>query len=159
MGLFTEFQPKPPNHQENMIAQLFRAHGRFCASYQWEVIFALSILTILMITVDKSTTTPPPPVRHRNCQGWRDSCEGLEAEYVAVDVILMTVVRLSAVLYSCYQFSYLSKFGSRNILGESTHTKHASSAAFINIHLLAKSRYGHCSLNNHQSTATVCLFS
>lgn len=100
-----------------MTAQLFRAHGKFCASHPWEVIVALLTLTACMLTVDRSKS-PVPASRLRNCQGWRESCEGLEAEYVAVDTILMTVIRCSAVLYSYYQFIYLNKFGSKYILSK-----------------------------------------
>lgn len=56
--------------------------------------------------------------RARQCQGWRDSCDGFETEYNAADVILMTIVRCSAVLYSYYQFLNLHKCGSKYILGE-----------------------------------------
>lgn len=100
-----------------MTAQLFRAHGKFCASHPWEVIVALLTLTACMLTVDRSKS-PVPPSRLHNCQGWRESCEGLEAEYVAVDTILMTVIRCSAILYSYYQFLYLNKFGSKYILSK-----------------------------------------
>lgn len=103
-------------YYSKMTAQLFRAHGKFCASHPWEVIVALLTLTACMLTVDRSKQ--PASTRLRNCQGWRESCDGLEAEYVAVDTILMTVVRCSAILYSYYQFLYLNKFGSKYILGE-----------------------------------------
>lgn len=99
-----------------MTAQLFRAHGKFCASHPWEVIVALLTLTACMLTVERNKV--PVPSRLRNCQGWRDSCEGLEAEYVAVDTIIMTVIRCSAILYSYYQFLNLNKFGSKNILSK-----------------------------------------
>lgn len=99
-----------------MTAQLFRAHGKFCASHPWEVIVALLTLTACMLTVERNKSSTPP--RLRNCQGWRESCEGLEAEYVAVDTIIMTVIRCSAILYSYYQFLYLNKFGSKYILSE-----------------------------------------
>lgn len=97
-----------------MTSQLFRAHGKFCASHPWEVIVALLTLTACMLTVDHSKT--PTPSRLRNCQGWREKCDGLEAEYIAVDTILMTVIRCSAILYSYYQFLNLNKFGSKYIL-------------------------------------------
>lgn len=112
------------NHSvQNMVGRLFRAHGEFCASHPWEVIVALLTLTACMLTVDKSTAAEPTPptsssARHRHCQGWRESCDGFEAEYNALDVILMTIVRCSAVLYSYYQFLNLHKFGSKYILGE-----------------------------------------
>lgn len=106
-----------------MVGRLFRAHGEFCASHPWEVIVALLTLTACMLTVDKNTAAEPTTptsssARHRHCQGWRESCDGFEAEYNALDVILMTIVRCSAVLYSYYQFLNLHKFGSKYILGE-----------------------------------------
>lgn len=106
-----------------MIAgRLFRAHGKFCASHPWEVIVALLTLTACMLTVDKGSSDPITPnsssTRHRQCQGWRDSCNGFEAEYNAADVILMTIVRSSAILYSYYQFCNLQKLGSKYILGK-----------------------------------------
>lgn len=69
----------------------------------------------------------PPPVvgggsatssRHRPCHGWSQSCDGLEAEYNAADVILMTIVRCTAVLYCYYQFCSLHRMGSKYVLGE-----------------------------------------
>lgn len=121
-----------------MIGRLFRAHGEFCASHPWEVIVALLTVTACMLTVDKQqyiTTTsdagggggsssnsiPPSSTtssRHRPCHGWTQSCEGLEAEYNAADVIVMTIVRCAAVLYCYYQFCSLHKLGSKYILGK-----------------------------------------
>ncbi|KAH8347220.1 hypothetical protein KR059_006805 [Drosophila kikkawai] len=67
---------------------------------------------------------PPPAVggsatssRHRPCHGWSQSCDGLEAEYNAADVILMTIVRCTAVLYCYYQFCSLHRMGSKYVLG------------------------------------------
>lgn len=70
---------------------------------------------------------PPPPIiasvpsatssRHRPCHGWSQSCDGLEAEYNAADVILMTIVRCTAVLYCYYQFCSLHRLGSKYVLG------------------------------------------
>ncbi|XP_037808752.1 3-hydroxy-3-methylglutaryl-coenzyme A reductase [Lucilia sericata] len=116
-----------------MIGRLFRAHGEFCASHPWEVIVALLTVTACMLTVDKQqyiTTTTTSDAgggggggssttssRHRPCHGWTQSCEGLEAEYNAADVIVMTIVRCAAVLYCYYQFCSLHKLGSKYILG------------------------------------------
>lgn len=116
-----------------MIGRLFRAHGEFCASHPWEVIVALLTVTACMLTVDKQqyiTTTSSDAggggggggsgasSRHRPCHGWTQSCEGLEAEYNAADVIVMTIVRCAAVLYCYYQFCSLHKLGSKYILGK-----------------------------------------
>ncbi|EDW83286.1 uncharacterized protein Dwil_GK22403 [Drosophila willistoni] len=65
-------------------------------------------------------TTIPIASGARNrapCHGWSQSCEGLEAEYNAADVILMTVVRCTAVLYCYYQFCSLHRLGSKYVLG------------------------------------------
>lgn len=40
-------------------------------------------------------------------------------EYNAIDVIVMTLIRCIAVLYSYYQFRNLKKLGSKYILGMS----------------------------------------
>ncbi|KAH8417875.1 hypothetical protein KR222_007531 [Zaprionus bogoriensis] len=66
--------------------------------------------------------SPPSPTsatssRHRPCHGWSQSCDGLEAEYNAADVILMTIVRCTAVLYCYYQFCSLHRLGSKYVLG------------------------------------------
>lgn len=105
--------------------RLFRAHGEFCASHPWEVIVALITFTACMFSVDKgsSKTTNDPlmtsgPTVKPLCHGWRDSCDGFEAQYIAADVILMTIVRCSAVLYFYYQYCNLTKLGSKYILGE-----------------------------------------
>ncbi|XP_030369760.1 3-hydroxy-3-methylglutaryl-coenzyme A reductase [Scaptodrosophila lebanonensis] len=55
--------------------------------------------------------------RHSRCHGWSQSCDGLEAEYNAADVILMTIVRCTAVLYCYYQFCSLHRLGSKYVLG------------------------------------------
>ena len=105
--------------------RLFRAHGEFCASHPWEVIVALITFTACMFSVDKRSSsgnndpmmTNEPTVKPL-CHGWRESCDGFEAQYIAADVILMTIVRCSAVLYCYYQFCNLHKLGSKYILGE-----------------------------------------
>ncbi|CRL07729.1 CLUMA_CG020683, isoform A [Clunio marinus] len=104
--------------------RLFRAHGEFCASHPWEVIVALITFTACMFSVDKrssSSNSDPllsePSVKPL-CHGWRESCDGFETQYIAADVILMTIVRCSAVLYCYYQFCILHKLGSKYILDE-----------------------------------------
>lgn len=105
--------------------RLFRAHGEFCASHPWEVIVALITFTACMFSVDKGSASsnsdplmPNEPSVKPLCHGWRESCDGFEAQYIAADVILMTIVRCSAVLYCYYQFCNLHKLGSKYILGE-----------------------------------------
>lgn len=115
--------------------RLFRAHGEFCASHPWEVIVALITFTACMLSVDNGKSAGAnsgsnmngvhdtesakiKPMHLRQCHGWRDSCDGFESQYVAADVILMTIVRCSAVLYCYYQFVNLHKLGSKYILGK-----------------------------------------
>lgn len=109
----------------NMVktGRLFHAHGEFCASHPWEVIVALITFTACMFSVDKGSSSsnnndPLLPSAKPLCHGWRESCDGFEAQYNSVDVILMTIVRCSALLYCYYQFCNLNKLGSKYILGE-----------------------------------------
>lgn len=112
------------------VGRLFRAHGEFCASHPWEVIVALVTLTACIITFDKGSADPFQQSSSRSgsgrpCPSWRFSsvspdeafrCE--EVEQNGIDVILMTIVRCSAILYCYYHFCNLQKLGSKYILGE-----------------------------------------
>ncbi|CAH0562564.1 unnamed protein product [Brassicogethes aeneus] len=96
-----------------MTSRVFRAHGEFCATHPWEVIVATLTLTACMFTMDQQhATQQPKPVSSRYCAGCIN-----EAEYNAADVIVMTLIRCLAVLYSYYQFRNLHKLGSKYILG------------------------------------------
>ncbi|XP_058467198.1 3-hydroxy-3-methylglutaryl-coenzyme A reductase [Malaya genurostris] len=110
------------------VGRLFRAHGEFCASHPWEVIVALVTLTACIITFDKGSADPfQQNVRSsagRPCPSWRLGsvgsgsvfrCDDLEQN--GIDVILMTIVRCSAILYCYYHFCNLQKLGSKYILG------------------------------------------
>lgn len=110
------------------VGRLFRAHGEFCASHPWEVIVALVTLTACIITFDKGTSADPfhrSASSSRHCPSWRFSSVGLdegdfhceELEQNGIDVILMTIVRCSAILYCYYHFCNLQKLGSKYILG------------------------------------------
>lgn len=105
-----------------MVSRLFLAHGELCASHPWEVIVATLTLTLCMLTVDRqahANVASPTPTLHvqDHCNAyWRRSCPDGE-EYNAIDVIVMTLIRCVAVLYSYYQFRNLKKLGSKYILG------------------------------------------
>lgn len=71
--------------------------------------------------------------RHRPCHGWSQSCDGLEAEYNAADVILMTIVRCTAVLYCYYQFCSLHRMGSKYVLGECSFSSSSSSGRITSL--------------------------
>lgn len=91
---------------------------------------SLSNAATVAATAAGSADAAPPPIianqasasatssRHRPCHGWSQSCDGLEAEYNAADVILMTIVRCTAVLYCYYQFCSLHRLGSKYVLGK-----------------------------------------
>ncbi|KAF4519164.1 hypothetical protein B566_EDAN008227 [Ephemera danica] len=79
----------------SMVSRVFRVHGSFCASHPWEVIVATLTLTACMLSVE---TRPA-------------------LEYNAADVIVMTLIRCVALLYSYHQFRSLSRMGSKYILG------------------------------------------
>lgn len=99
-----------------MVSRLFLAHGELCASHPWEVIVATLTLTLCMLTVDRQTQASQLHIQD-NCNAyWRKSCHDGE-EYNAIDVIVMTLIRCVAVLYSYYQFRNLKKLGSKYILG------------------------------------------
>ncbi|XP_060537391.1 3-hydroxy-3-methylglutaryl-coenzyme A reductase isoform X2 [Cylas formicarius] len=95
------------------MANLFRAHGEFCATHPWEVIVATVTLTVCMLTLDQQNPVPlSKPSGFKLCTGCIH-----EAEYNAVDLIAMTLVRCVAVLYCYYQFRKLHKLGSKYVLG------------------------------------------
>ncbi|XP_039433134.1 3-hydroxy-3-methylglutaryl-coenzyme A reductase [Culex pipiens pallens] len=111
------------------VGRLFRAHGEFCASHPWEVIVALVTLTACIITFDKGSADPFQSTRSssgggsRPCPTWRFGtvdedfrCDE-QLEQNGIDVILMTIVRCSAILYCYYHFCNLQKLGSKYILG------------------------------------------
>lgn len=100
--------------------RLFREHGDFCASHPWEVIVALLALTICMMTGGFGDQSSGPSESSsatvgQQCRG--SQCDGSGTE--AVDIICMTIIRVSAVLYCYYQFDKFRKIGSKYILGKS----------------------------------------
>ncbi|KAK7865392.1 hypothetical protein R5R35_001876 [Gryllus longicercus] len=111
-----------------MVARVFRAHGELCASHPWEVIVATLTLTACMLTVDQQSQqadrgAPAPHAQHaqhasaqRRCGLSPAACFPIE-EYNAADMIVMTLIRCVAVLYSYYQFCNLHRLGSKYILG------------------------------------------
>jgi hypothetical protein len=55
-------------------------------------------------------------------------------DYNAADVIVMTLIRCVAVLYSYYQFCHLQKLGSKYILGKSVYIVAVDFEMQINIY-------------------------
>jgi hypothetical protein len=71
-------------------------------------------------------------MRHRNLE-LHDSSLFLQ-DYNAADVIVMTLIRCVAVLYSYYQFCHLHKLGSKYILGKSVYIVAVDFEMQINIY-------------------------
>lgn len=97
---------------------LFRAHGEFCVSHPWEVIVTTLTLTVCMLTMDQQQQQQQHvPVQSTNKPSLRN-CPGCwnEAEYNAAELILMTLIRCMAILYTYYQFCQLHRSGSKSIL-------------------------------------------
>ncbi|XP_048522173.1 3-hydroxy-3-methylglutaryl-coenzyme A reductase [Dendroctonus ponderosae] len=92
------------------MSKLFRYYGELCATHPWEVIVAVLTLTACFLTVEKQVipvTQKEPP-----CVG---GC--LEEQFHAADMVLMTVIRCLAIMYSYHQFRNLQNLGSKYILG------------------------------------------
>ncbi|XP_044265253.1 3-hydroxy-3-methylglutaryl-coenzyme A reductase-like [Tribolium madens] len=90
------------------MSRAFGLYGAFCATHPWEVMVAVITLTTCLLTVEQKHVEPPEP---QPCPG----C--FEEQFKAVDVIVMTVIRCLAILYSSHQFRNLQKLGSKYILG------------------------------------------
>ncbi|XP_042216552.1 3-hydroxy-3-methylglutaryl-coenzyme A reductase-like isoform X2 [Homarus americanus] len=81
----------------------FWAHGRMCAGRPWEVIFSVITTTVAMISLADWYKAPSLP---RTPQ-----------EYQGLDVVVMTILRCSALLYTYHQFRNLHRIGSKYIVG------------------------------------------
>ncbi|KAL3285587.1 hypothetical protein HHI36_000117 [Cryptolaemus montrouzieri] len=91
-------------------SKLFKKYGELCATHPWEVIVAVLTLTTIFLTVDyhqPSISSKAP----KHCPG----C--YEEQVNAADVIVMTIIRCLAILYTYHQFRNLQKLGSKYILG------------------------------------------
>lgn len=91
-------------------SKLFKKYGELCATHPWEVIVAvLSLATIFLTTDHKNPSRLTQPAK--TCPG----CH--EDQFNAADVIVMTIIRCLAILYTYHQFRNLHKLGSKYILG------------------------------------------
>lgn len=92
------------------MSRVFRIYGEFCATHPWEVIVAVITSTTCFLTIDKTPSTlasKKPP-----------SCIGCNEEHFnAADLIVMTIIRCLAIMYSYHQFRNLQNLGSKYILG------------------------------------------
>ncbi|XP_078313905.1 3-hydroxy-3-methylglutaryl-coenzyme A reductase-like [Crassostrea virginica] len=94
-----------------MMSSFFYKHGLFCASRPWEVI--LSTLTLSACLVSVGIFTTPDKV----C-GWNYECEQQQQKETGHnDHIFLSIIKLSAVLYTYLQFRNLRRFGTKYLLG------------------------------------------
>ncbi|XP_066262381.1 3-hydroxy-3-methylglutaryl-coenzyme A reductase-like [Euwallacea similis] len=91
------------------MSKFFRICGEVCATHPWEVIVAVIALTSCFLTVDRQVI--PVPTKPTHCVG----C--LEEQFHAADMVVMTLIRCLAILYSYHQFRNLQTIGSKYILG------------------------------------------
>ncbi|XP_018366449.1 PREDICTED: 3-hydroxy-3-methylglutaryl-coenzyme A reductase isoform X2 [Trachymyrmex cornetzi] len=98
-----------------MFAHVFEKHGRFCAGYPFEVIVTIFTLTACMLNMD----TGSGQAREENlsdatyCR--HNRCDTMNLK--SADVIVMTIIRCLAVLFTYHHFRNLQKMGSKYILG------------------------------------------
>ncbi|XP_056648024.1 3-hydroxy-3-methylglutaryl-coenzyme A reductase-like [Diorhabda sublineata] len=90
--------------------KIFSLYGELCATHPWEVIFTIIAFTTCFLTLDKPHTIKPNTLS--------SSCTTCtEDHFVAADIVVMTIIRCLAILYSYHQFRNLQKLGSKYILG------------------------------------------
>uniref|UniRef100_A0A8D9BX45 3-hydroxy-3-methylglutaryl coenzyme A reductase n=1 Tax=Cacopsylla melanoneura TaxID=428564 RepID=A0A8D9BX45_9HEMI len=108
-----------------MLVRLFRRHGELCASHPWEVIVGVACLTSCLLCVDKGAGAPggaggvPGESAGERCtatRSWSRECV-VQQEYIPADMVVMTIIRCAAVLYTFYQFRNLHRLGSKYIMG------------------------------------------
>lgn len=85
-----------------MLNEPFRAYGLFCAQHPWQVIFVVLTSTVCIISEGM----------HLN----KSASEPLSTQPQALDIVLMTLVRAVAVLYSYQRLRSLHRSHSRIVL-------------------------------------------
>lgn len=96
-----------------MSSKIFKSYGELCALYPWEVIFTTVTMTTCIFTIDRNQSTKEETLI-KNCDNQKN-CNH-ELEYNAANVIIMTIVRCVAILYSYYQLRNLKKLDCKYIL-------------------------------------------
>ncbi|XP_043794510.1 3-hydroxy-3-methylglutaryl-coenzyme A reductase [Apis laboriosa] len=95
-----------------MLTRLFEIHGRFCAGHPLEVIVTTFTLTACILNMETGNGHPSVPLT-AHCGPGRCNSDDLNA----ADVIVMTIIRCLAILFTYHQFRNLQKLGSKYILG------------------------------------------
>ncbi|NP_001295235.1 3-hydroxy-3-methylglutaryl-coenzyme A reductase [Bombus terrestris] len=99
-----------------MLTHLFEIHGQFCAGHPLEVIVTTFTLTACILNMETGSGHPRnsgtlPLALH--CRPGRCNSDDLNA----ADIIVMTIIRCLAILFTYHQFRNLQKLGSKYILG------------------------------------------
>nr|XP_033341519.1 3-hydroxy-3-methylglutaryl-coenzyme A reductase isoform X2 [Megalopta genalis] len=98
-----------------MLKHWFEIHGRFCAGHPLEVIVSTFTLTACILNMETGNGQPRdealPVTSH--CRAGRCNSDDLNA----ADIIVMTIIRCLAILFTYHQFRNLQKLGSKYILG------------------------------------------
>ncbi|XP_076279842.1 HMG coenzyme A reductase [Lasioglossum baleicum] len=98
-----------------MLTHLFEIHGRFCAGHPLEVIVSTFTLTACILNMETGSGQPRDealPVSS-HCRAGRCNSDDLNA----ADIIVMTIIRCLAILFTYHQFRNLQRLGSKYILG------------------------------------------
>lgn len=91
------------------MSRLFAVYGEWCATHPWEIIIAVITITTSFLTLDKQPSEAiKKPLACNTC---------LDEHFSAADVVVMTVIRCIAILYSYHQFKNLQNLGSKYIMG------------------------------------------
>ncbi|XP_032684231.1 3-hydroxy-3-methylglutaryl-coenzyme A reductase isoform X2 [Odontomachus brunneus] len=103
---------------KDTMAHFFEIYGRFCAGHPLEVIVATFTLTACMLNMETGNNI----LREGNFKNQinvtrcrHGKCDNDEQK--AVDIIVMTIIRCFAVLFTYYLFRNLQKMGSKYVLG------------------------------------------
>ncbi|XP_025074676.1 3-hydroxy-3-methylglutaryl-coenzyme A reductase [Pogonomyrmex barbatus] len=97
-----------------MLARAFEIYGQFCSGHPLEVIVTISTLTVCLLNLD----TGNGQMREENLSDaycHHDRCDTMDLK--ATNVIVMTIIRCLAVLFTYHQFRNLQRIGSKYILG------------------------------------------
>ncbi|XP_067928194.1 3-hydroxy-3-methylglutaryl-coenzyme A reductase-like [Watersipora subatra] len=92
------------------LPNVFKAHGRFCATHPWEVIVGTVTATICLMSIGMFTGDS------RIC-GWNYKCEDTETDIKSSDILILTITKCLAVIYIYLQFRSLRRIGSKYLLG------------------------------------------
>ncbi|XP_011876885.1 PREDICTED: 3-hydroxy-3-methylglutaryl-coenzyme A reductase [Vollenhovia emeryi] len=98
-----------------MLAQVFEKYGRFCAGHPLEVI--VTVLTLTACTFNMETGSGQARKEDLPDETYcrHNKCDSMDLK--AADIIVMTIIRCLAVLFTYHQFRTLQKMGSKYILG------------------------------------------